>query len=88
MEYLIKCIKNEKNPPKYLTCFKYLDFLIELNYHYENDECFVKVNDKEHLYGENEILDKLVDGLSNAMIGLSWEDCKVGEELTVNPECL
>ena len=34
----------------------------------------------------NETLDKLVDGLSNSMVGLSWEDCEVGEELKVNPD--
>ena len=31
---------------------------------------------------------KLVDGLSNSMVGLSWEDCEIGEELTVNPDHL
>jgi len=86
MELQIKCIENWKKPPNYLTTFEYLDYKIELNYNYDNDECFVKVNDQEYISGENETLDKLVDGLSNQMVGLEWEDCEVGEELTVNPD--
>jgi len=83
MELQIKCIENWKKPPNYSTTFQYLDSKIELNYNYDNDECFVTVNKKEHIYGENETLDKLVDGLSNQMVGLSWKECEVGEELTV-----
>ena len=37
---------------------------------------------------EDETLKNLIDGLSNSMVGLSWEDCEVGEELTVNPDHL
>ena len=88
MELQIKCIENWKNPPIYSTAFKYLDSKIELNYNYDNDECFVNVNGKEHVYDENETLDKLVDGLSNQMVGLSWESCEVGEELTVDLDYL
>ena len=75
-----------EKPTELLNEFEYLDNKIELNYNYDNDECFVKVNDQEHISGENETLDKLVDGLSNSMVGLEWEDCEVGEEITVNPD--
>ena len=60
----------------------------ETAYNYDKDECIVKVNDNDHVEGNNDTLDKLVDGLSNSMVGLSWEDCQVGEELTVNPNHL
>ena len=88
MELTIKCIENWKKPPKYSTTFQYEEYKILLDYNYDKDECYVKVNDNEHIEGNNEILDKLVDGLSNSMVGLSWEDCEVGEELTVNPDHL
>mgnify|MGYP001279391757 FL=1 len=88
MELKIKYIRNWKKPPNYSTTFEYLDNKIELNYNYDKDECYVKVNDNEHIDGNNETLDKLVHGLSNSMVGLSWEDCEVGEELTVNPDHL
>ena len=88
MELEIKCIENWKKPPNYSTTFQFEEYKILLEYNYDKDECYVKVNDNEHIYGNNETLDKLVDGLSNSMVGLSWEDCEVGEELTVNPDHL
>jgi hypothetical protein len=86
MEVKIKCMENWKKPPNYSTTFEYSENKIELKYNYDTDECYVKVNDKEHIYGENDTLDKLVDGLSNQMVGLEWENCEVGEELTVDPD--
>tara|TARA_B100001057_G_scaffold134145_1_gene133597 strand:+ start:382 stop:609 length:228 start_codon:yes stop_codon:yes gene_type:complete len=75
-----------------------------LDYKYDKDGCFVKVNNKkieEIGFGEqrkiiyedgsvleDETLKNLIDGLSNSMVGLGWEDCEVGEELTVNPDYL
>ena len=88
MELKIKCIENWKKPPNYSTTFQYEEYKILLDYNYDKDECFVKVNDQEHTYGENETLDKLVSGLANSMVGLEWEDCEVGEELSVNPDHL
>ena len=88
MELKIKCTENWKNPPNYSTTFQFEEYKILLNYNYDKDVCFVKVNDNDHVEGINNILDKLVEGLSNSMVGLSWEDCEVGEELTVNPNHL
>lgn len=84
MELKIKCTENWKNPPNYSTTFQFEEYKILFNYNYDKNECIVKVNDNNHVEGNNDTLDKLVDGLSNSMVGLSWEDCQVGEELTVN----
>ena len=88
MELKIKCIENSKKPPNYSTTFQYEEYKILLDYNYDKDECNVKVDESEHIYGNNETLDKLVDGLSNSMIGLEWKDCEVGEEFTINPDHL
>ncbi|MAR62348.1 MAG: hypothetical protein CMC45_00505 [Flavobacteriaceae bacterium] len=88
MELTIKCTENWKKPPNYSTTFLYEEYIIELDYNYDKDECNVKVDESEHIYGNNETLDKLVDGLSNSMIGLEWKDCEVGEEFTINPDHL
>tara|TARA_B110000240_G_C13302725_1_gene369196 strand:- start:175 stop:489 length:315 start_codon:yes stop_codon:yes gene_type:complete len=104
MELQIKCIENLKKPPNYSTTFQYEEYKILLDYNYDKDECFVKVNNKkieEIGFGEqrktiyedgsileNETLKNLIDGLSNSMVGLAWEDCEIGEELTVNPDYL
>ena len=102
MELTIKCIENWKKPPKYSTTFQYKEHKILLDYNYDTDECFVKVNDKtieEIGFGEqrktiyedgsvleDETLKKLIDFISNSMVGLEWETCEVGEELKVNPD--
>jgi hypothetical protein len=104
MELKIKCIENWKKPPNYSTTFQYEEYKILLDYNYDKDECFVKVNNKkieEVGFGEqrktiyedgsvleDETLKNLIDGLSNSMVGLGWEDCEVGEELTLNPDYL
>ena len=104
MELKIKCIENWKKPPNYSTTFQYKEYKILLDYNYDKDECFVKVNNKkieEVGFGEqrktiyedgsvleDETLKNLIYGLSNIMVGLGWEDCEVGEELTLNPDYL
>tara|TARA_B100000902_G_scaffold182813_1_gene175576 strand:+ start:209 stop:475 length:267 start_codon:yes stop_codon:yes gene_type:complete len=88
MELEIKCIENWKKPPNYSTTFQFEEYKILLEYNYDKDECYVKVNDNEHIYGNDKTLDKLVDGLSNMMVGLEWEECKIGEEFTVNPDMM
>ena len=86
MELKIKCVENWKKPPNYSTTFQYGEHKISLDYNYDQDECFVKVNENDHTHGNNETLDKLVDGLANSMVGLEWEDCEVGEEITINTD--
>ena len=104
MELKIKCIENIKKPPNYSTTFQYEEYKILLDYNYDKDECFVKVNNKkieEIGFGEqlktiyedgsvleDERLKNLINGLANSMVGLTWEGCEVGEELTVNTDYL
>ena len=49
-------------------------------------KCIENWNEPHNYSTTFEYLDKLVDGLSNSMVGLEWEDCEVGEEITVNPD--
>ena len=102
MELKIKCIENWKKPPNYSTTFQYEEYNILLDYNYDKDECFVMVNNKkieevgfgeQHkiIYEDGSVLDdetlkNLIDGLSNFMVGLEWEDCEVGEEITLNTD--
>ena len=104
MELKIKCIENWKKPPNYSTTFQYEEYKILLDYNYDKDECFVKVNNKkieEVGFGEqrktiyedgsvleDETLKNLIYGLSNSMVGLEWEDCEVGEEVVLNTDYL
>ena len=37
---------------------------------------------------EDERLNNLIDGLSNSILGLSFEGCKRGDKLNVDPEMM
>lgn len=37
---------------------------------------------------EDERLNNLIDGLSNSILGLSFEGCEIGDKLNVDPEMM
>jgi hypothetical protein len=88
MTFKIECTRNWSKPPKYNTHFQWEDKQIALDYHYDDDYLKIFVDGDNWIEGNNEVLDKLINCLSNSMVGLSFEDCEVGEELNLDPEMM
>ena len=82
----VTCTRNLSKPPKYNTHFKWESLEIFLDYHYNDDVLKIFVDGANWIDGDNKILDPLISLLSDDMLNLVYEDCKVGEELIINIE--
>ena len=88
MKFKIKCTKNINKNPNYFISFSWNEKIIELDYNYSSDECYVNVDSQSYddIEGNDKNLDSIVGVLATFMTGLEFEDMKPGEELELDSE--